>query len=111
MMKHRPLMIVFHCGVYFAVYTIFLNSIGRSDVEEAFANIHPDYIRNMLILLSLGFVGYIGLWRMRRWSIIYLIITGVVLIGYGVFVKSLGLPNFLPLLAGLFSLPLWPMLK
>lgn len=111
MIKYRPLMIVFHCGVYFAVFMIFINSIGRSDVEEAFSTIHPEYIRNMLILMSITFVGYIGLWCMRRWSVIYLIVMGLVLIGYGFFVKSLGLPNFLPLLAGLFSLPLWPMLK
>lgn len=111
MTANRPLMIVFHCGVYFAVFTIFINSIGRSDVEEAFNLIHPQYIQTMLSLLSLCFVGYIGLWRMRRWSVIYLILAGGALIGYGVFVKSLGLPNFLPLLAGLFSLPLWPILK
>lgn len=111
MASNRPLMIVFHCGVYFAVFTIFLNSIGRSDVEEALDAIHPEYIRNMLILLTATFVGYIGLWRMRRWSVVYLILAGFVLIGFGISVKSLGLPNFLPLLAGLFTLPLWPMLK
>lgn len=111
MMSHRPLMIVFHCGIYFAVYILFVNSIGRADVEEAFSAIRPNYIPEMLTLLTLGFIGYIGLWLMRRWSIPVLLLTGLVLLVYGLRIQSFGLPNLLPLLAGLFSLPLWPMLK
>lgn len=107
----RPMMIVFHCGAFFAVYSIFVIGIGRRDVEEAFSTIHPDYIRNMLILMSLCFVGYIGLWNQRRWSIPALLLSGTALLAFGLRVNSLGLPNFLPLLAGLTTLPLWPVLK
>jgi len=107
----RPILVVFHCGAFFAVYGIFVISIGRRDVEAAFANIHPDYIRNMLVLMSLCFAGYIGLWNQRRWSLVLLPLCGAALLAFGIRMKSLGLPNFLPLLAGLTSLPLWPVFK
>ncbi len=105
------MLIVFHCGAFFAVYSIFVISIGRRDVEETFATIHPDYIRNMLILMSFCFIGYIGLWNERRWSIPALLVFGTVLLLFGFRMGSVGLPNFLPLLAGLTSAPLWPLLK
>ncbi len=105
------MMVVMHCGIFFLVYVVFLNSIGRRDVEEAFDKISPTYIRDMLILLSICFVGYIGLWNLRRWGVVLLLLMSIPLIAFGIQVKSLGLPNFLPLIAGLTSLPLWPSLK
>lgn len=107
----RPLLITFHCGVFFAVYVIFVMSIGRRDVEEQFNLIGPDYIRDMLILLSLSFAGYIGLWNQRRFSLILLPVMGVLLIVFGIRVGSFSLPNALPLIAGLTCLPMWSLFK
>ena len=105
------MLVVMHCGVFFLVYVVFLNSIGRHDVEESFSNIGPNYIRDMLILLTICFVGYIGLWNLRRWGVVILLLMSLPLIAFGFSMRSLGLPNFLPLIAGLTSLPLWPNLK
>ncbi len=107
----RPLLVTFHCGVFFFAFAMFSLSVGRQDVEANFNLIHPDYIRNMLILMTLNFVGYIGLWNMRKFSVILLAIGGVLLIAHGFWVSSISLVNFLPFLAALTSLPLWPMFK
>ena len=78
---------------------------------EYSAQLGDDYIRNMLILLSGCFIGYIGLWNMRRWGLILLSVGAVGLLGYAATVGHVSLPFFLPLVAALTTAPLWPMMK
>lgn len=109
---NRPLMVVFHFGIFFLVYTNFLLRLGTPEVVEHFETISRNFIRNHLILLSFGFVGYLGLWNMRRFAIPWLILTGVLLIVYAHQLES---SNFLlgsiPFLAGVTCIPLWPVMK
>jgi len=111
----RPLLVTFHCGVFFFVYALFVVSIGRRDVEEAFATIHPDYIRNMLALYTLNFIGYLGLWNLRKWGWILLLLGGVPLAVYGHSIADRThvnfIPYYLPVVAAVTTLPLWPALK
>lgn len=108
----RPLLVVFHFGIYFLVFTQFLIWLGNAEVIEQLEAISPHYIRNHVILLSFGFVGYLGLWNMRRFSIPWLALAGILLMAYA---HRLGSSNFLlgamPLLAGLTCVPLWPSMK
>lgn len=107
----RNLLIVFHCGIFFLLYTVFIMSIGRKDVEQMAAAMPPDYIRNMLILLTTCLAGYLGLWNLRRWGLVLVGIGGVALLGYA---GSLGVwnpPMFFPILAAITTAPMWPVLK
>jgi hypothetical protein len=106
----RPLLIIFHGGFFFATYILFVTSIGRHDVEAALNQNGPNFIRNMLILMTLSFAGYLGLWFMQRWSLLLLAVTGGSLIAYGYSVGSVSIVNYLPLLAAITSLPFWPVM-
>lgn len=112
----RPLMVTFHCGLFFFVFALFTLAIGRRDVEEAFARIDEHYIRNMLALLSLNMIGYIGLWNLRKWGLVALLLAGVPLAVYGHLLAAKGnpvnfIPHYLPLVAAITTLPLWPVMK
>ena len=107
----RPLLITFHCGVYFLYLSVFMMSIAHVDLEGHFEQMGPTFIRNMLIFMGLGFVGYIGLWNQRRWSIVLLLLVGIPFCIYGFHVGKPILLNFLPLIAAITCLPLWPVLK
>ncbi|WFB35746.1 hypothetical protein P3T73_16460 [Kiritimatiellota bacterium B12222] len=107
----RPLLITFHCGIYFLYFAVFMMSISNSRLEEHFNQIGPGFIRNMLILMSICFVGYIGLWNQRRWGILLLILAGIPLCAYGFIVKAPIPINFFPLIAAITCLPFWPILK
>ena len=109
--QDRPLLVTFHCGVYFVFYAVFMMSISRADLEEHFSQMGPTFIRDMLILLSVNFVGYIALWNMRRSGVILLVLGGLPLCVYGFWVGQAILLNFLPLLAALTTAPMWPVLK
>lgn len=107
----RPLLITFHCGVYFLYFAVFLMSISRADIENHFAQMAPHFIRNMLWFMGAGFVGYLGLWNQRRWGVLLLILVGIPFCIYGFMVGKAVLVNFLPLIAAITCLPLWPVLK
>ncbi len=106
----RPLLVIFHGAFFFTAYILFITSIGRKDVEEALNQVGPDHIRNLLALLTAAFAGYLGLWFLQRWSLFLLALSGIALIAYGHRVDSVSLVNYLPLLAAITSLPLWPMM-
>ncbi|MEX2606455.1 MAG: hypothetical protein WD708_03845 [Kiritimatiellia bacterium] len=107
----RPLLITFHCGVYFLYLSVFMMSIAHVDLESHFEQMGPTFIRDMLLFMGLGFVGYVGLWNQRRWSIVLLILVGIPFCIYGFHVGKPILLNFLPLIAAFTCLPLWPVLK
>ena len=107
----RPLLITFHCGIYFVFYAVFMMSISHRDVEGHFAQMGPNFIRNMLILLSINFVGYVALWNLRKAGVVILGLAGIALCAYGFIIGQPILLNFLPLIAALTTLPMWPVLK
>jgi hypothetical protein len=65
----------------------------------------------MMIFMGLGLVGYIGLWNLRRWGLYLLVLMGIPFCIYGFRVGHPILLNFLPLIAAITCLPMWPMLK
>jgi len=107
----RPLLITFHCGAYFLYFAVFLMSIANANIEGHFDQMGPNFIRNMLLFMGGCFVGYIGLWNQRRWSILLLILIGIPFCAYGFVVGKAILLNFLPLITAFTCLPLWPVLK
>jgi len=107
----RPLLITFHCGVYFLYFAVFMMSISNANLVGHFDSVGTNFIRNMLILMSFCFVGYIGLWNQRRWSILLLLLSGTPFCAYGFIVGEPALLNFLPLIAAITCFPLWPVLK
>jgi hypothetical protein len=107
----RPLLITFHCGIFFLYYAVFMMSISNREVEPHFEQMGPDFIRNMLIILSVNFVGYLALWNLRRTGVVILGIAGAVLCAYGFMVGQPILLNYLPLVAALTTAPMWPVLK
>jgi hypothetical protein len=107
----RPLLITFHCGIYFLYFAVFMMSISNANIVEHFDNMGPNFIRNMLIFMGLCFVGYIGLWNQRRWSILFLVVVGIPFCIFGFVSGKAILLNFLPLIAAITCLPLWPVLK
>lgn len=107
----RPLLITFHCGVYFLFFAVFLMSIANKNLEAHFNQMGPNFIRNMLIFMGSCFVGYIGLWNQRRWSLVLLVLTGIPFCAYGFVVGKPVMVNFVPLIAAVTCLPLWPVLK
>jgi hypothetical protein len=78
----RPLLVIFHGGFFFAIFILFVTSIGRKDVEEALNQVGPNHIRNLLILMTTAFAGYLGLWFLQRWSLILLALSGIALIRF-----------------------------
>lgn len=109
--ESRPLLVTFHCGAFFLAYAVFMMSISNRRTEEIFNQMGPNFIRDMLILMSLCFVGYIGLWNMRRWGVRLLFLAGAALCGYGFYIDYPIPLNFLPLIAALTCLPMWPVLR
>jgi CHASE2 domain-containing sensor protein len=80
-------------------------------VEGHFDQMGPTFIRDMLILLSINFVGYLALWNLRKMGVVILGIAGAALCGYGFYIGHPILLNFIPLLAALTTAPMWPVLK
>jgi len=109
--QSRPLLITFHCGFYFVYYSVFMMSISNRNVEGHFDQMGPTFIRDMLILMSVNFVGYLALWNMRRMGVVLLGIGGAALCGYGFYIGHPILLNFVPLVAAITTLPMWPVLK
>ncbi|MDF3128961.1 hypothetical protein P0Y35_07120 [Kiritimatiellaeota bacterium B1221] len=107
----RPLLITFHCGAFFLTFAVFLMSISNSSLEGHFSQLGENFIRNMLIMMTVCFVAYLGLWNMRRWGVLLLILSGIPFCIYGFVVKEPALVNFLPLIAGLTCFPMWPILR
>lgn len=104
-------MITFHCGFFFVYYSVFMMSISNREVEGHFDQMGPTFIRDMLILLSTNFVGYIALWNLRRMGVVILGIGGLALCVYGFYIGQPILLNFLPLVAAITTAPMWPVLK
>lgn len=86
-------------------------SISNANIEGHFDQVGPTFIRNMVILMSICFVGYIGLWNQRRWGVLLLLLSGIPFCAYGFYVDRPILLNFLPLIAGITCFPLWPVLR
>lgn len=107
----RPLLITFHCGIFFLFFAVFMMSISNANIESHFSQVAPNFIRNMLILMSFCFVGYIGLWNQRRWGVLLLFAAGIPFCIYGFVVGKPILLNFVPLITAITCLPLWPVLR
>lgn len=107
----RPLLVTFHCGFFFLYLSVFLMSISHRELEGHFDQMGPTFIRDMLLFMSAAFVGYVGLWNLRRWSLLLLFLVGVPFCVYGFWAGRAILLNFLPLLTALTCLPLWPILR
>jgi hypothetical protein len=107
----RPLLITFHCGAYFLYMAVFMMSIANKNIESHFSQMGPHFIRNMLIMMAVGFVAYIGLWNQRRWGVILLFIIGIPFCAYGFMMGKPILLNFLPVIAAITCFPLWPVLR
>lgn len=107
----RPLLITFHCGAYFLYFAVFMMSISNANIESHFSQMGPNFIRHMLIFMGICFVAYVGLWNQRRWGVRLLFLVGIPFCGYGFVVGKPILLNFLPLIAAITCLPLWPVLR
>ena len=71
----------------------------------------PNFIRDMLILMSVNFVGYLALWNLRKSGVVILGLAGASLCAYGFYIGQPILLNYLPLIAALTTAPMWPVLK
>lgn len=112
----RPLLITFHCGLYFALFSLVMMSISRKDIQAAWDEISPHHIPTMLMLMGVNFLGYMLLWNLRKSAFILLIPGAILLAVYGHFLSSAGvsvnfIPHYLPAVAVLTTFPLLPILK
>lgn len=86
-------------------------SVSNRNVQPHFDQMGPTFIRDMLLFMGLGFFGYLGLWNMRRWGLILLLLMGVPFCWYGFHAGRAILLNFLPLVTVITCLPMWPVFK
>jgi len=107
----RPLLITFHCGIFFLYLSVFLMSISNRELESHFSQMGPQFIPVMLGFMGVFFIAYLGLWNQRRWSLILLLAAGPLFIFYGFRIGNPILLNFIPMIAGVTCLPLWPVMK
>jgi len=112
----RPLLITFHCGIFFAVFSLILMSISRKDIQAVWDEISPHHIPTMLMLFGVNFVGYLLLWNLRKSAFAILIPGAILLAVYGHLLANAGvpvnyIPHYLPVIAVMTTLPLLPMLK
>ena len=107
----RPLLVTFHCGVFFLYLSVFLMSVSNRELQSHFEQMGPTFIRDMMIFMGVGFIGYVGLWNLRRWGLVLLALMGIPFCAYGFWVGRAVLLNFLPIVAAITCLPLWPVLK
>ena len=107
----RPLLITFHCGVFFVYMSVFMMSISNREIVGHFEQNGPTFIRDMLILFGVNFVGYLLLWNLRKAGIVILLLGGIPFCIYGFATGTVALVNYLPLVAAVTSAPLWPILK
>ena len=112
----RPLLITFHCGIFFAVFSLVLMSISRKDIQEVWDAVTPHHIPTMLMLYGVNFVGYMLLWNLRKSAFIVLIPGAILLALYGHMLSGIGvpvnfIPHYLPAIAVMTTFPLIPILK
>ena len=108
----RPLLVTFHCGVFFLYLSVFLMSVSNRNIQPHFEQMGPTFIRDMMVFMGICFVGYLGLWNLRRFGILLLLAVSGPFIWYGIHMEvgRAIFIHFLPLIAAITCLPLWPIL-
>lgn len=113
----RQTAIVIHCGVFFALYFMFLMTVPRTDFQEAtrqaLAGKNAEQVLNILIALkTFCAAGYVGLWMQRKWGLAVVAVGALCLLAYGgLYLGFWSAIYFIPLVAAITVAPLWPLLK